>query len=283
MIAPDFGSGALAHPRAVGSNPTVPAPTSFVGRGTCQCKEVNAALVLAHCNLIKRLTALHAHATVKMSNVTLVLAHCRSHREWLSGDYSVRTLSNREEAMNPDAHPFERETEQAIAARRQDVDELRARLRAMEEEIQRKESEIKTFEDALHLWRQDHGVPQPAPSPNEQLRLQFAGMPLGKRLVAIARRNNGTLNVREASRMLVRAGMYEDPVKASAAIYPILGRGKWKGMFRKTSPGLYRLVDQPARPPVPQDVPQSGQRAPSLPTVARPAGSLSAIGHPSRG
>ncbi|MBI4504260.1 MAG: hypothetical protein HY691_01890 [Chloroflexi bacterium] len=153
--------------------------------------------------------------------------------------------------MISDDHAWEQETKKIVAACEEDIERLKVREAAIRQERETKEHEKATFEEALRLWRVAHGVPEPAPAVEEVLRSRFAGMSLGQQLVSIARENQGTLNVREASRLLTRAVMYPSAAKAGATIYPLLGKkkGKWKGVFRKVSPGIYRATTTQASAP----------------------------------
>jgi len=137
------------------------------------------------------------------------------------------------------------------------------------QEIERK---VRSLRETVAIYREHHGLAQPEIEIDESLRQEFEGLSTKDALVRIAEENHGILEGSDATKILVKAGMFRDDKNASSAVYSTVKRHL--GTFRKLARGKYQLilrrVSQTATIPVESE--GAGNGGQFKPSVAAPGG-----------
>ncbi len=119
------------------------------------------------------------------------------------------------------------------------------RLQAEQHSLDLRLSEIEADIDMLRRWLADEqrsasrSESEPIRSSSSQIDGEFSGMSVRRAMHAIAESNSHLLVVRDAIRLLIRAGYYPDSKSASPPIYARIGQGVKKGEWEKKEPGVY--------------------------------------------
>lgn len=97
-----------------------------------------------------------------------------------------------------------------------------------------------SLQDALAVYREYRGLPPPVFEAPSELQAKFANMTIKDMLVTWARDHDNIIDVGDAIRALVQAGLFSNYRAAAGSIYPILSRRT--DFFERIDKGRYRLI-----------------------------------------
>lgn len=126
--------------------------------------------------------------------------------------------------------------------------DLRAQRSAASEELSRIDEALEAVERTLALlsldgfldgFNEDEASP---PAPAEFTSVEFAGKSQLQAIMMLAERNDGTVTIREAKRMLIETRLTESRNCASQVATSSITRS---GRFEWVAPGTYRLTHYP--------------------------------------
>lgn len=107
-------------------------------------------------------------------------------------------------------------------------------------ELQENQTLLQMAESVRENYYRHYRLPMPATQVDEGLRRKFAHLPIKEMLVLIATDADGLLDIADARKTLVRAGVFKDERNATTSIVPVLGRHD--DSFRRIGRGLYVLT-----------------------------------------
>lgn len=105
------------------------------------------------------------------------------------------------------------------------------------QEINEKQKELENLEKALEIYRRRVGV-QYSQAVQEIKPKDFKGKTIREILQLIAERNNKTIIVKDAVKLMKEANIFGNPLNADSIVYSILGRSP---EFAKVGRGVYRM------------------------------------------
>jgi len=123
-------------------------------------------------------------------------------------------------------------------------EKLQGKRDKLREQLEEAEREFEAVATTLKLM----GLPTPGTS-----NLSLAGRTHLEALIDIARANGGILIVRQARRLMTKAGLFTNPKNASSILFTAIGRS---GKFKAVAKGKYELTEtkDPAKLPAPVPV-----------------------------
>ncbi|MGH2508775.1 MAG: hypothetical protein ACRDHZ_15420 [Ktedonobacteraceae bacterium] len=86
-------------------------------------------------------------------------------------------------------------------------------------------------------------VTEPSTSIDDGLRRKFASLPIREMLLIIGIESDGILDLSEARRILVQAGVFKDERNAATSIAPVITRHE--DMFKRVGRGVYAIKGRP--------------------------------------
>ena len=134
------------------------------------------------------------------------------------------------------------------------IAQRRQRMQSLVEDLHSLEGESTALQQAETLYKAEHSITEGVDPAELKGKTQLQA------LILIARRN-GVLNMAEARRTLLLAGLVRNAKNAGSILYTVMARSE---RFEKVSPGVYKLRGGNANMAV---VGNSAHGNPSLPSL----------------
>lgn len=117
---------------------------------------------------------------------------------------------------------------------------VQEKIRGLEAELIDIDQKINTAETLHEDFCREYDLPLPALAVNPRLQQKFANLSIKEMLILIAHESQGVLDISEAKRILLKAGVFQSDRNAVTSMSPILSRHD--DIFQRTSRGTYRLA-----------------------------------------
>ena len=147
----------------------------------------------------------------------------------------------------PNGSAFLDEIAELIADRRQQMASVTSLIRDLE-------SEIRSLEKAAQVYRKRHNITESIEPMSLQGKTQIQALRL------IARAGNGQFKVKDAKRLMLQAGLIQNPKNASTIVYNVIKR--YDFIFEKVDPGVYKLRERTVLRPTALSVQAVSPRSP---------------------
>jgi hypothetical protein len=131
------------------------------------------------------------------------------------------------------------------------IAQRRQKMQGLVSELNSLEAEVAALQQAETLYKNEHSISEGVDPSELKGKSQLSAM------ILIAQRNDGILNMVEAKRKLIQAGVAKNSKNTLSILYNVLGRSD---RFEKVSPGVYRLREN--RPAAYENV-----NRPALPAI----------------
>jgi len=128
---------------------------------------------------------------------------------------------------------------QLIIDLRKKRDAILERMQANELDLAEIEKQLSAAEQTEELYYRQYNIPVPNRAPDARLQQKFAGLSIREMLILIASEAEDTLDVSDAKRLLIKAGVFKDERNAATSTSPIISRHA--DIFKRTAKGNYHL------------------------------------------